>query len=118
MSEPTKQNESLSTLRAVSLWSVEIIQAMSLSHFLDKTAELSEAEIRDQLAALIWLHHPSVSEDQVDAAVENGTWPAEVKRFKRNPDMLAALPEVVPMIERAKAILERLEPALAHGGES
>lgn len=111
------EEKSQPQLRDVSLWSVEMIQVMKLSHFLDKSAELTDAEIRNQLAALIWIHHPSVSEDDVDAAVENGTWPADVKRFKRNPAMLAALPEVLPMIEKARAILERIEPALAKYAE-
>lgn len=96
-------------LRSVSLWDVEQIEKMKLVLLLDpkKAKKLTEPQKNNQVTALIWLLHVDTDQDEVERFIKAEKWKAEVKKFKRNPASLAALPEVVPAIMQAKRLLEQ-----------
>jgi hypothetical protein len=88
-------------LRIPSLWSYDQVEEMKLKIFTDKEGfkALSKKEQSEDLAAFMWVHHVDHDENAIEAAVADGTWRDEVKRFHRSPDSLACLPEVEPRIQ-------------------
>ncbi|MFK5923274.1 MAG: hypothetical protein QM496_13940 [Verrucomicrobiota bacterium] len=96
-----------SLLRGVSIWSVSMLQEMDCASLFDGVAdgELSAREKSRQLAALIWVHHKSRSEDEIEDLAASGKWQEAVKSFHRDPQMIDALPEVDGIIERAAELL-------------
>ena len=94
-------------LRDVSLETVDHVRDLKLELFLDKKKKIGQSEANFQIAVLIYLLHVANDEDAVAAAVANGTALEEAKKFRRNPAALWALPEVIPVISKVKAILSR-----------
>ncbi len=94
-------------LRIPSLWSYDQIEKMKLKIFTDREGfqALPPSEKNLDLAAFMWVHYVEHDEDAIEAAVEAGTWPAEVKRFHRSPRSLACLPEVEPRIEEMQRMM-------------
>lgn len=94
-------------LRDVSLETVDHVQALKLTLFLEKKAKLSAKEREDQVLALIWLLSKCNDEDAIAARVADGSAWKAIRDFRRDPAALWALPEVVPAVQKVKEILSR-----------
>ncbi len=64
--------------------------------FFDREAgdKLSEDEKEREIQQVIWVHHVDNDEDEIERLVASGDWEDAFKKFRRNPRMLHALPEV------------------------
>lgn len=96
-------------LRDVSLETIDHVQALGLSLFLEKKPKLSEKERDRQVLALIWLLSKCNDESDIADAVEDSparAW-SEIDVFRRDPRALWALPEVVPAVQKVREILSR-----------
>lgn len=102
-----KAAEDRTYLRDVSLETVDHVRALKLELFLDKKAKITETTANFQIAVLIYLLHVANDEDAVAEAVATGKALEEARKFRRNPAALWALPEVIPVISKVKAILSR-----------
>ena len=87
-------------LRSSSLWAIEMLEKMGHVLFFNKeaAARLSDAEKNIEIEQLLWVHHKDNDEDEIEALVESGDWPAALKKFRRNPRMLWALAEIEPLM--------------------
>lgn len=94
-------------LRSSSLWAIEQLEKMGHVLFLDQqaAAKLTEAEKNAQIEQLLWVHHKDNDEDEIEALVESGDWPAALKKFRRNPRMLWSLAEIEPIMLEMKNYL-------------
>jgi len=98
-------------LRDVSLWTIEQLQAMGCASLFGAAdgKEQSEREKSDEVMALVWVQHVSHSEDEVEAAVQEGRWQDELKKIKRDPEMLRALPEVNTIVGKLNDVFAQTE---------
>lgn len=105
----TTPDERAPLLRDPSLWSYEQVMEMGLRFFTDKEGfkALPEKEQHRDICAFIWVHHVEIDEDHIEAAVADGTWRDEVRRFHRDPRSIAALPDVEPMLAKMVAMMRR-----------